>query len=186
MNSEKGCLTQFQRKLLSKQLSSDLRSEYRRRIEIMLLADLGKTQAQICAELGCSAETARYWIFMAQTGKAHLWNEHPLGRPKAANEKYQERLRELVHQGPRHHGYSFKRWTGQWLSKHLAKELGIEVSERHVNRLLREMGLSTRKTYCQTEQTDSRQVEATNIKIQDLQTVPSEDLWQMLQFTTNR
>ncbi|MBD3886026.1 helix-turn-helix domain-containing protein [Phormidium tenue FACHB-886] len=186
MDSEKGYLTQFQRKLLSKQLDSDLRSEYRRRIEIMLLADAGKTQAQICTELRCSAETARYWIFMAQTGRAHLWNEQPIGRPKAANEKYQERLRELVHQGPRHHGYPFKRWTGQWLSKHLAKELGIEVTERHVNRLLREMGLSTRQSNYPTAQTDSYQFEATSIKIQDLQTAPSEDLWQLLQLTNNR
>ena len=42
------------------------------------------------------------------------------------------------------YGYSFQRWTAKWLSKHLAQELGIEISPRHVNRLLKQMGLSTR------------------------------------------
>ena len=39
-------LTPFQRKLLLKNLEADLRPEYRRRIEIMLLADAGQSQAQ--------------------------------------------------------------------------------------------------------------------------------------------
>jgi putative transposase len=34
-------LTPFQRKLLQKSIQTDLRPEYRRRIEIMLLADIG-------------------------------------------------------------------------------------------------------------------------------------------------
>jgi hypothetical protein len=65
------CLTPFQRKLLLKSLEGDLRLEYRRRIEIMLLADTGQSQAQICKALGCSQEMARYWIAMAQAGNAH-------------------------------------------------------------------------------------------------------------------
>jgi transposase len=139
------CLTPFQRKLLLKRMNTDLRVEYRRRIEIMLLADEGRSQSQICAELGCSQETARYWIAMAQAGNAHKWDEHPRGRPKNVNEDYLNRLKELVSNSPRDYGYPFQRWTAQWLSKHLAKEMGIEVSDRHINRLLKEMGLSTRK-----------------------------------------
>jgi transposase len=137
-------LTSFQRKLLLKSLETDLRPEYRRRIEIMLLADSGQSQAQICDALGCAQETARHWIAMAKTGNAHRWNDHPMGRPKAINEQYLDRLKELVSHSPRDYGYSFKQWTAQWLSKHLANELGIEVSACHINRLLKNMGLSTR------------------------------------------
>ena len=61
-------LTPFQRKLLSKSLKTDLRPEYRRRIEIMLLANKGQSQARICEALGCSQEMARHWMVMAQTG----------------------------------------------------------------------------------------------------------------------
>ena len=89
-------LTPFQRKLLLKSLEADLRPEYRRRIEIMLQADAGQSQAQICEALGCSQETARYWIVIAQAGLAHNWSNRPLGRPKAVNQQYLARLKELA------------------------------------------------------------------------------------------
>lgn len=144
-------LTTFQRKLLLKNLQTDLRPEYRRRIEIMLLADTGQSQTQICEALGCSQETARYWIGMAKAGQAHLWNDRPMGRPKAVNDQFLDRLKELASHSPREYGYPFQRWTAQWLGKHLAKEFGIKVSNCHINRLLNSMGLSTRSRREATE-----------------------------------
>jgi putative transposase len=137
-------LSSFQRKLLRNNLEKNLRPEYIRRIKIMLFADLGYSQTEICKTLNCSHETARYWILAAQTGQAHKWKDLSIGRPKTINMEYLDRLRELVNQSPLDCGYGFTRWTAQWLSKHLQKELGIEISERHVNRLLSKMGLSTR------------------------------------------
>jgi len=160
-------LTPFQRKFLLKSLETDLRPEYRRRIEIMLLADAGQSQTQICEALGCAQETARYWIVMAQTGNAHNWGDRPMGRPKAVNEQYLARLKELVSHSPREYGYSFQRWTAQWLSKHLAKELAMQVSSCHINRLLKEMGLSTRVKDNTTEKQTSSQ-QNSSIRIQDL------------------
>jgi putative transposase len=144
MQQQTHLLTPFQRKLLLKKLEGDLRPEYSRRIQIMLMADAGHSQAQICTALGCSQETARYWIEMARSGKAHCWDERPMGRPKTVNVQYLNRLKELVSNSPREHGYAFERWTAKWLAKHLAKELGIKMSDRYVNMLLKDMGLSTR------------------------------------------
>ena len=144
-------LSLFQRKLLLQNLEKDLRPEYIRRIEIMLMADLGYSQAEICKTLNCSQETARYWIFTAKTGQAHKWKDLSLGRPKRVNEEYLARLKELVSQNPRDCGYAFSRWTAQCLSRHLAKEFDIEISERHINRLLKKMGLSTRPKQSQKE-----------------------------------
>jgi transposase len=138
-------LTPFQRKLLVKSLQTDLCPEHQHRIEIMMLADRGYTQSQIRKTLGCSQETVRYWVAIAKSGQAHLWSEFTVGRPKSANEEYCRRLQELVGHSPRDYGYAFQRWTAMWLSKHLAKELGISISDRHINRLLKSMGLSTRK-----------------------------------------
>lgn len=140
MNEQNQLLTSFQQKLLLKQVEIERRPEYYRRIKIMLLADAGKSQAQICEELGCSQETARQWIGMAREGKAHLWNERPIGCPQTVNEQYLERLKELVSHSPRDYDYPFKRWTAGWLSKHLASEFEIEVSDRHINRLLKKWG----------------------------------------------
>lgn len=138
-------LSPFQRKLLLKSLQTDLRPEYRRRIDIMLMADEGYSQTQICEALGCSQETARYWIAKARDGKAHQWNDNPMGRPKTISDEYLDRLKDLVNHSPREYGYPFERWTARWLGKHLAQEMGIEVCDRHISRLLREMGLSTRR-----------------------------------------
>ncbi len=137
-------LTPFQRKLLQKSLEGELPELYRQRIQIMLLAAEGKTQTQICEALGCSQGTARHWILMVQAGQAHNWNDSPIGRPKTVNDQYLERLKELASNSPRDCGYSFGRWTGQYLSKRLAEEFGIKLSDRHINRLLKDMGLSAR------------------------------------------
>jgi Winged helix-turn helix len=68
----------------------------------------------------------------------------PIGRPKIVDDQYLERLRALVSQSPRDLGYPFQRWTASWLRRHLEPETGIVVSDRHINRLLKQMGLSTR------------------------------------------
>lgn len=176
MDNQNQLLTAFQRKLLLKQIKIERRPEYCRRIEIILRADAGKSQTEICEELGCSQETARLWIGIAREGKAHLWSERPIGRPHTVNDQYLERLKELVSHTPRDYGYPFKRWTARWLSKHLADEFGIDVSDRHINRLLKKMGLSTRShpTKDVTDQ-DSSKDKAVEIAIYDLQPTASSE-----------
>lgn len=160
-------LSPFQRKLLENSLKTNLRPEYRRRIEIMLLADAGQSQTQICETLGCAQETARHWITIAKTGNAHHWNDRLIGRPKTVNKDYIERLRELATNSPREYGYCFKKWTGSWLAKHLAKEFEIEISSNHVNRLLKQMGLSIRSQISNGEDTNN-QNPSSRILITDL------------------
>jgi transposase len=137
-------LTEFQRQLLAKNLKTEPMPEYRQRIEIMLLADEGQTQTQICRTLSCSPLTARHWIFMARSGQAHNWQDQPIGRPKIVTSDYLERLKQLITANPKDLGYPFSRWTGQWLSKHLSQEFNIEVTARHINRLIEEMNNGAR------------------------------------------
>lgn len=161
-------LTPFQSKLLLKRLNTESRPAHRRRIEIMLLADAGKSQAEICAQLGCSQATARHWMTIAREGKAHSFEDCPVGHPQMVNDQYLDRLKELASHSPRDYGYPFKRWTAGWLSKHLAEELGIEISDRHINRLLKKMGLSTRAGASQ-EALLPVEPKTVEITIQDLQ-----------------
>jgi len=172
-------LTPFQRKALQKILEQeDLPKKYYQRIQIMLLADEGKTQSQICQLVNCSRMTVRHWILVAKSGEAHNWNSSPLGRPKIVDDQYRERLKELMSHSPKDLGYPFRRWTAQWLSKHLAKELGVEVGVRHINRLLKEMGLSTRPT--PVEANELKHNSGNRLVINDLTEAsePNPDLWQ--------
>ena len=171
-------LTPFQRKLLQKNCQQQLTKKQSQRIQIMLLADEGKTQAQICQELGCCQATARHWIAQAKNNQAHNWKSNPIGRPVSVNEQYQERLKFLVTQNPQEvnvphkdYKYPFKCWTAKKLSQHLEAELGIKITPQHLNRLLKQMGLSTRrKSTCPTE------ADCTNrIQISDLNSVSVSD-----------
>ena len=161
-------LTPFQRKLLQKSLQDHLPDLYRQRIEIMLLADNGKSQMEICQTLGCCPATVRHWMHIARSGMAHQWQDCPIGRPKTVNNLYLERLKELIAQSPRDYGYSFRRWTVNWLKKHLAKESGIEVSDRHLKRLLKQMGLSTRPKSPKVKETREQEKDGQSILIHDL------------------
>ena len=144
-NSASRYLTEFQRKLLEKRLTQkDLPKLHRKRIEIMLLANAGKSQTEICRTLGCCPATVRHWILTAKSGQAHTWLDSLPGRPKVIHQDYIDRLKELVEQSPRDCGYAFRRWTAGWLAKQLEKEFEIRISDRHINRLLKQMGLSTR------------------------------------------
>ena len=164
-------LTAFQKKLLQKAQQTELRPEYRKRIDIMLLADAGHPQAQICQALGCSHATARYWIAVAQSGQAHQWDNTHVGRPKTISDGYCERLRGLVSQSPRELGYPFRRWTAQWLNKQLSQEFNVQVSDRYISHLLKSMGLSTRPA----DSTPTPDPIA-KLRIQDLQPISAESL----------
>lgn len=162
-------LTAFQRDLLEKAIAKEIRPEYQTRIQIMLWADRGYSQSQICKALGCSYATARYWITMARSGQSHQWHEQPIGRPTTADHLYLERLKQLVNSSPREHGYPFKQWTGHWLSQHLANEFSVKLSDRHINRLLKQMGLSTRSTNTKPQKDSSTPPPRhSNIAIADL------------------
>ena len=65
-----------------------------------------------------------------------------------------DRLKQLMSASPRDLGYPFSRWTGQWLSKHLAQEFNIDVTARHINRLIEEMSseIAAAKTAEQQQQ----------------------------------
>ena len=174
-NNSGGFLSNFQRKDLEKNLKKDLSKQYYQRIKIMLLADEGKTQTQICAELGCSQSTARHWIATAKSGQAHQWNNNTIGRPQAVSEECLEFLRELVSQSPREvkvpnrdFTYSIRQWTAKKLSEHIFAELGIKISDRHINRLLKQMGLSTRKKPSKPQNNDNKNASSHGIFITDI------------------
>lgn len=177
MKQGSSLLTPFQRKQLEKSLETELRSQYQQRIQIMLMADSGYSQAQICEALGCAQVTARYWMSVAESGNAHRWNDRPMGRPKTVSEAFLNRLKEVATHSPREYGYSFRHWTARWLAKHLAKELGIKVSDRHINALLKDMGLSTRER--SLTEPAPEPVQASGVAIHDLSTAQVPDfIWQ--------
>ena len=187
-------LPHSQRKLLEENLKrKDLSNKKRQRLTIILLADEGKTQAEICQATGCSQATARYWISRARNGSAEHWNSN-FGRPAKITPDFKKDLKQLISQNPKEthlpnqskqiidlanqkkhrdeicqatgcsqatarywismarNGfidnqkltYSIERWNARILSEHLHGVYGIKVTPQYINKLLKQMGLSTR------------------------------------------
>jgi transposase len=145
-----------------------LRPEHRLRLEIMLRADRGESQQSICAALGCAPVTARFWMKMMELGEIDAWATVPIGRPHKASPQYLARLQELVTQSPKSYGYSVEHWTALYLRQQLVKELKIEVSDRHINRLLTEMQISSPYRHSGPRSARKKNC-STTITIQDLQ-----------------
>lgn len=111
----------------------------RKRIQIILFADEGKSQGEIRKLLDCTAATASKWILIAESGKIDRWQKYRRGRPSKVDQPYLDRLKELISKSPRDFGYSFKRWSGVWLARHLEKEFGVALTPTHINRLRKQL-----------------------------------------------
>lgn len=168
-------LTPFQYKTLQKSLQDELSKHQRQRIQIMLLALEGKSPAEICQILKCCPATVGRWTQIARSGMAHQWQECPIGRPKKVNDEYLERLRKLVSRSPRDCGYPFLHWTAKYLSKHLAKEFELEITEQHISRLLKQMGLSTRQKASNSTDINNLDLTSKHILINDIKSENSPD-----------
>lgn len=178
MSYETQDLTSILAEMFPENLLKKVDYRHRRRLEIILRSHLGQSQVEICSALGCSKDMARYWMAIANRPASDSWQDTCIGRPKMVNEEYLQRLQELVTSSPKEHGYAFKRWTAKCLSQHLSTELGIQISDRHVNRLLKQMGLSTKNSQHQTksDESDSSKSALGRISIQDLNPSASSQL----------
>lgn len=174
-NSLGNFLTDSQREMLLESLQEDCPESQRQRIQIMLLVDEGITQAEICQILGCCPATARHWIHIARQGMVHQWQDCPIGRPKLVSNEYLQRLKELLYSNPRGYGYGSQHWTLNWLQKHLCEEFGFKVSDRHFKRLLKQMGLSTRRKSSHNGQNSPKSAAEPKIAIADLKKANTAD-----------
>ena len=111
----------------------------RKRIQIILFTDEGKSQGEIRKLLDCTAATASKWILIAESGKIDHWQKYRCGRASKADQSYLDLLRELISKSPRYFGYSFKWWSGLWLAQHLEKEFGVALTPTHINRLRKQL-----------------------------------------------
>lgn len=64
------------------------------------------------------------------------------GRPPKLSESARETFEEVVREPPTASGFDRDHWTTSLAARYLAEEFGVDYTERHVQRLLREVGLA--------------------------------------------
>ena len=112
-----------------------------RRARAIWMSSQGWAVPHIAQALDVRRRTVRVWIDKYEDEELEGITTKPRsGRPPKADEDYRERLEEVVETPPRDLGYAFNTWTREHLALHMEKETGIEISPRHMGRLLDKLG----------------------------------------------
>jgi transposase len=110
------------------------------RMHAVLLVALGNSCYRVAKWFGEDPRTVERWVRrFEESGAAALRNEHKSGRPARLGPQLAETLSELVANSPRDVGYALARWSGRLLKAHLQQRLGIALSVRQCQRLLRQL-----------------------------------------------
>lgn len=117
------------------------KEEYRRCLSVLLRAR-GVHPGDVAETLGVTRRSVERWVKAYRAnGVAGLRERTRPGRRRRIDEAQRRLITEVALKGPRAFGYLKNEWSIRLLSRHLTRELGIEVSRAHVWRILRELGI---------------------------------------------
>jgi transposase len=113
---------------------------------IILYSHSRDTIEGIANRLGCSTDTVkRVRKLYRQGGAAALRPIKPPGRPGRATPEYLAQMRLAVQANPMDLGYGFSVWSAKRLAEHLAKVIGIRLSDDRLRKLLHQHGYSVHR-----------------------------------------
>ncbi len=130
-------------------------AQARRMLAIALVME-GASRTYAAEAGGMTRQTLRDWVHRYnEEGVAGLRDRPRPGRPPQLKEAQLERLDALVETGPDIAEHGVVRWRRVDLQAVIAKEFEVNLSERHVGRLLRQRGftrLSARPRHPKTDE----------------------------------
>ena len=139
-------LTSRERKELARLVRAGLDARVVRRAQMVRLASQGQGVTQIAASWGVSCPGVRKIINrFNREGIPGLADRPRRGRPRQANDRYVELLKQAVSVNPRDLGYAFTCWTLDRLRERLARRTQIVLSVPHLSRLMAEHGIVYRR-----------------------------------------
>ena len=126
-------------------LGSAKAKETRRR-KAMALLEEGLSQAAVARKLHVSEAAVSQWRkkYKAQGEAGLRTTQHDRRHPKLSWEHRAELL-TLLAQGPQAHGFASPLWSLPRLGQLIAKRWGVQYSEAHLSKLLRQLGWSRQR-----------------------------------------
>lgn len=128
--------------------ASDLRREARRvkdsdqtrRLLALALVLEGHSRSEAARQTGMDRQTLRDWVIRYNAeGVAGLRDRPRPGRPRQLNQAQLAELARLVEAGPDIELHKIVRWRCIDLQAEIKARFGVEVSERHVGRILKQL-----------------------------------------------
>lgn len=118
-------------------------------------------QARIARKYGVHRSSVTRWARALREGglEGLRKREAPGGEPRLDDEQ-RARLREMLLEGARAHGYETDLWTGKRVAALIRRTFGVAYSEKYVPRLLRDrLGFSWQKPARRPRELDPDRVE---------------------------
>ena len=121
----------------------------RDRLQIVLMAQRGRTHQDIAADLGVHRKTVTRWLnAFCDGGLTALLPKKAPGKPGHIPASLADDLRRWVIDGPAKQGLDRANWTHEELADHLRKARGIPTSRSAVQRFCTKIGIRLyRPTY---------------------------------------
>lgn len=132
---------------------------------INYLEEDGATMDEIAQRYGYTAGWLSRWLtrferLESEPFEAVVYDEDRSGRPSALSEQEKQQFKEIVHEPPENVGLDAPAWSVPLARNYLKIEYGVEYSNRHVRRLLREAGLSWKTARPEFYKSDKRAQDA--------------------------
>ncbi|MEK6298239.1 MAG: helix-turn-helix domain-containing protein, partial [Paraburkholderia tropica] len=103
----------------------------------------GMSITRVSMELGLSPATARrYQTLFTAGGVAALMQLGDVGRRSRLSNEAQSRIVRAMKCPPRSYGFASESWTRDSVQEFIEREFGIRYSPSHINRLIRDLGLT--------------------------------------------
>jgi transposase len=102
----------------------------RKRTQILLMFDRGRSRRQIMVDVGVCDRTITRWLnIYIDHGLAGLVPRKAPGKPPSIGESIAPQIRQWVIEGPVAQGLPLANWTYEELAMHLQRQTGIKVKK---------------------------------------------------------
>jgi len=106
----------------------------------------GSSQAEIARQFKVSRNAvSKWWKAFKEEGKKSFNPRYSPGRPQRLESEQKRRLKRMLFQGPRAHGWKTELWTTARIASLIKREFGVSYHRDHVGRILHQLGFSWQK-----------------------------------------
>jgi len=131
---------------LRKEAEADGAHRVARRIHAVLLNDDGLSSGDIAHFLDAPRSKVSQWLSeYEQFGLEALMEGQRSGRPAQLSASQQRQLEDIIDSGPQAYGFLSGVWSAPMVTRVLEEEFAIGYTDRHVRRLLHDLGFSVQR-----------------------------------------
>ena len=115
-----------------------------KRLMLAILYKQGPSVPMIAEWYDMRAETIYSWFTQIEEDPLDeaIFDDPPPGRPPKLTEVQRKQFKKSLHQPPEQIGYDAPAWTRPLAEQFLEEEFDVTYHERHVRRLMNELGVS--------------------------------------------